>query len=240
MSEASQEYLEHGVETRRVAYEVEKVKRLNKAKYEPEDFNGHDCGNLQNYDVMNEFLDRLPKDKPLRMLDLGCGFGMEPRRIVKRHPNISILATDLTPGFIKVGSTINEMCQMQDQIEMKVMDCQSPELLELGKFDAIISVGVLLFVREKERLFRRMNQLIDIGSLIFVDDNLLAPGYDLTPEEQAALDEFNFNGYLTAGQYITAFENAGFRVLQYKDKTKYATDAECLLGDRYVSQKEEL
>lgn len=232
--------MSQGVETRRIAYEIEKIKKQGKAKYEPEDFFPHDCESYRNYDVMDVYLDSLPKNRPIRMLDIGCGFGMEPRRIVRRNPNISVLATDITPGFIEVGQTINEMCQMTDQIEMKVMDCQSPELFDLGPFDTVLSTGVFLFIREKEKLLRRLNKILSVGSLVYIDDYIVSPGYQLTADEQGALDEMSFSGYITPGQYITAFENAGYRVLQYRDKTKNSTDTEFWFANRFLASKEEI
>lgn len=95
---------------RRITHYIQRLREQNKEVYEPSDFYPYDALNYGLYDLIDEYLDGLPNDREILMLDLGCGYGIEPRRSAVKKPNLKIIATDISPPFIQVMNTINSMC----------------------------------------------------------------------------------------------------------------------------------
>lgn len=123
MADEAYEYMGWENKVRWINYIIEKTKSsLNKDVYEPEDFGGYDVLNYGLHDIIYEFLDSLPTDRQITLLDIGSGFGAEPRRACKRKPNLRVIATEIMAGFVEVMRKMNEMCGMEDRIDARVLD----------------------------------------------------------------------------------------------------------------------
>jgi SAM-dependent methyltransferase len=89
----------------------------------------------------NFCLGRMPEDRPIRILDAGCGTGVSTEYLVHLNPQAHVTAIDISSGTLQVA---RERCQRSgaDRVEFHHLSLFDADKLE-GEFDLINSVGVL-------------------------------------------------------------------------------------------------
>lgn len=113
-------------------------------------------------------LNNIEKKEELRILDIGCGYGRLSLPIIEKFPNAEILGIDISETFVEFFRKKIKQRAFVGTIENIPTD--------IGKFDYIICVTVLMYV-EENKLNESMCNLISIlkkeGRLILIENNFL-------------------------------------------------------------------
>lgn len=185
------------------------------------------------------FAELLPSECQ-RVLDLGCGTGLELDKIWYKNPYVAVTGVDL--------------CQsMLDQLVKKHFDkhltvvCQDYFQYDLGsaKWDAVISFQSLhhFFPEQKKELYQKIYNGLRAGGIFILGDyiaccdeeeELLRSVY-LKKREQSAIskDQFvHFDIPLTLDHELAILKNAGFQIENVWDDPEQVTIIIAKKGDR--------
>ena len=133
-------------------------------------------------------------DRPLEILDIGCGTGLELEEVFRRAPNARITGIDLSPNMLKLMR--NRYREQDGQIDI-VTASYLDYPLGRAVYDYVISVMTLhhLLPDKKRDLYQRLREsLKDGGTYIEAD-------YIVSPEKEADLLR-RFNGLKEADENI--------------------------------------
>ena len=128
-------------------------------------YNSHmldDIGMVHFYESLMDCFKKPPK----RILDLGCGTGIELERIFERYPNISVTGIDLSQGMLDIleerykGKDIKLLCGSYFDLDFE------------GTYDYVISTYSLHhFTRDnKEKLYRKIYDVLEPGGYFIFGD----------------------------------------------------------------------
>lgn len=167
-------------------------------------------------------VEQLPMKDGVRVLDLGCGTGLELKYYFERNPYASVVGIDLAKGMLeKLKSNLAEY-------DVTVV-CASYFDYPLGEecFDGVVSVESLhhFTVDEKIPLYKKVYSTLKQGCSFILTDY-----FSLTDEEEKKhrddLEElkqkqeifdsefYHFDTPLTLAHEIEALENAGFNKIE--------------------------
>ena len=172
---------------------------------------------LRNGDSNYRKLSELVPENTKRLLDLGCGTGLELDWIFKRLPYISVTGIDLTPAMLY---------KLQQKHPDKKLDllCRNYFEIDLGKniYDAAISCATLHhFLRDnKIKLYKNIHGALKAHGLYFEDDymvdeksldNMQSESTRLRHEQNIPDGEFyHFDIPYTIEDQIEMLKEAGF------------------------------
>lgn len=187
-----------------------------------EDYDKHMMDNVYGDDTTFKiFAEALP-NKTNKLLDLGCGTGLELQEIFKRFPSLEVTGVDLTQAML-------------DKLKEKYADkklnlvCGDYFLVNFGKnqFDAAVSMETIHhFTKEKKvELYKKIyDSLKENGCYIECDyvaesqeaeDAFFAEYEKLKIENNIKSDEFfHFDTPLTIENQIDALKKAGFKEVE--------------------------
>lgn len=164
--------------------------------------------------------EQLPAEPGTRLLDLGCGTGLELRFYFARNPSAAVTGIDLAPGML---AALRERFPEQDLTLIRGSYFDVP--LGTKCFDAAVSVESLhhFTAAEKLPLYRKLRDALVGGGCFFLTDYFAASDAEerafraellrLRAEEGIPEGEFcHFDTPLTLAHEIETLEEAGFRV----------------------------
>ena len=88
--------------------------------------------------LVNQALERLPKDKPARILELGCGSGAVILAVASARPFVTGVAIDIDPLAIETSRLNFARYGVSDRIEL-IQVSWSDYSCESGSFDMVLS-----------------------------------------------------------------------------------------------------
>lgn len=164
----------------------------------------------------------LPMEKKCKVLDLGCGTGLELSYYFKENPMASIVGIDLAPGMLDV---LKKKFPKQDLTLILGSYFEAPFGNE--KYDAAVSVESLhhFTKAEKVSLYTKLHQALKPGGYFILTD-YLAPSEEeerfyrqelvrLKKEQGIADEEFyHYDTPLTVQHEIEALQEAGFSKIE--------------------------
>lgn len=135
-------------------------------------------------DLCKEIAEILPKDKPLKILDIGCGEGKDSVYFAKLGYDVS--AFDITENGIKKTKMLAEKEGVK--INAWIDDINSFDLKE--NYDVIYSTGTIQYLSEdkKDRFFEVVKSHTNVGGInwfnVFVEKPFipLPPDWDITEQ----------------------------------------------------------
>jgi trans-aconitate 2-methyltransferase len=107
-----------------------------------------------------QVLQRLPLRGDEVVLDAGCGSGRVTRMLLERLPRGRVIGVDGSPSMIERAR--EDLGQWSDRVELKVADLRELELPE--PVDAVFSNATFHWIREHDRLFRRLRAAMKTGA----------------------------------------------------------------------------
>jgi tRNA (cmo5U34)-methyltransferase len=117
-----------------------------------------------------------PKQQPIRILDLGAGWGALAAAVLDDRPNASAVCYDGSEEMIALGRKRN--AHFKDRIEFVLGPLDAPDWTKRvsGPFDAVISARALhhLTHEQRRRLFREAYGLVKPGGCFVNSDSLRA------------------------------------------------------------------
>ena len=128
----------------------------------------------------------LKTERPLEILDLGCGTGLELQAVFDRAPEARITAVDLSPGML--AELERKYADRSEQIEIICESYLEVELRE-GHYDLALSVMTMhhLLPDPKLTLYRKILKSLKPGGLYIEGDYVVSE--ETSREMQSAYAE---------------------------------------------------
>ncbi|MFQ5546482.1 MAG: class I SAM-dependent methyltransferase [Acidiferrobacterales bacterium] len=114
--------------------------------------------------TINETLSRLPKNPPLRVLDVACGTGALLMPLVAKYPNASLTGIDLTPEMLEIARR-----KLPERI---ILVCAKAENLPFPAqyFDLVISANSFHYFHDPRRALSEFHRVLaPLGALVITD-----------------------------------------------------------------------
>lgn len=116
-------------------------------------------------------------DRPLRLLDLGCGHGFTAALAAAAHPQAEVMGVDIDPENILAARSVAEAAGLTN---VRFREASFCELLEdePGRFDIVVCFGVYTWVdaTERARIVRLLDRVVATGGLVCLGYNAM-PGW---------------------------------------------------------------
>lgn len=116
--------------------------------------------------LVYEYLNKNFADKNIKILEIGCGAGGNIAEFNKNN-GWKITGVDISPKMIEYCKNI---FSNRKSVDFRVLDIDAEKLDE--KFDVIILLGVIGYVKSLKESFRNINAMLQVGGeLIFTFGN---------------------------------------------------------------------
>jgi 2-polyprenyl-3-methyl-5-hydroxy-6-metoxy-1,4-benzoquinol methylase len=139
----------------------------------------------ENQGFVDLFCEYFPEFTEGHIVDLGCGPGDIPVRLVQALPSCRITGVDASGPMIALAVETVKEASLADRIAFRCERFQTMSLVE--PFDASVSNSLLHHVPNPLQFWYRLRQLVNPGSPVLVMD-LLRP--DSSEEAQAIVDRY--------------------------------------------------
>jgi len=134
-----------------------------------------------------------PIDAPIRVLDVGAGYGALAAAVLRDRPNAAAVCLDASVAMLQLGPVKNP--ELKKRMTFVQASLEAPDWLKAvnGTFDAVISSRALHHFTENQRrryIFKELFQLVRPGGCFINADNVRAATKSLTERYRHARDEY--------------------------------------------------
>ena len=134
-----------------------------------------------------------PMDAPIRVLDIGAGYGALAAAVLHDRSNATAVCLDASAAMLKLGAEKN--AGLKDRISFVQESLETPDWLESvhETFDVVISSRALHHFTENQRrryIFKEVYGLLRPGGGFINADNVRATTKSLTERYRSARDEY--------------------------------------------------
>jgi len=155
-----------------------------------------------------------------RVLDLGCGIG-GPARYLAATFGCKVTGIDLSPGFIETATYLTARCGLSDRVMFQVGEALHVPFDD-ASFDAVLLQHVAMNIADRTALYKEMRRILAPGGRLATYDLVLRDGDVVYPAPWARDASASF--LLTDAETRTAIEEAGYKVVLWRDDTEVALD----------------
>jgi len=134
-----------------------------------------------------------PIEAPIRVLDIGAGFGALAGAVLRDRPNATAVCLDASEAMLKLGAEKNS--DLKGRISFIQGSLESAEWLKPveGSFDAVISSRALHHFTENQRrryIFKEVFNLVRADGCFINADNVRGATASLSERYRSARDEY--------------------------------------------------
>ncbi|HWH76013.1 MAG TPA: class I SAM-dependent methyltransferase [Candidatus Binatus sp.] len=134
-----------------------------------------------------------PIDMPIRLLDIGAGYGALAAAVLHDRPNATAVCLDASRAMLQLGPEKNP--DLKDRMMFIQGSLESADWLKSvdGSFDAVISSRALHHFSENQRrktIFQEVFNLVRAGGCFINADNVRAATQSLGERYRSARDEY--------------------------------------------------
>ena len=134
-----------------------------------------------------------PIDAPIRILDIGAGYGALAAAVLRDRPNATAVCLDASEAMLRLGPEKN--LDLKHRITFVQGSLESPDWLKAvdGTFDAVISARALHHFTENQRrryIFKELFTLVRAGGCFINGDNVRGATKSLSERYRSARDEY--------------------------------------------------
>jgi tRNA (cmo5U34)-methyltransferase len=134
-----------------------------------------------------------PIDMPIRILDIGAGYGALAAVVLRDRPNATALCLDASEAMLKFGPEKNP--DLKNRMTFVQGSLESSDWLKAvdGTFDAVISARALHHFTENQRrryIFKELFALVRAGGCFINGDNVRGATKSLSERYRSARDEY--------------------------------------------------
>jgi len=160
---------------------------------------------------------RLQISRDSRVLDLGCG-PAGPLTFMVEQAGCHGVGADFSQPAIAAGIARVNSQGLGAQIALQQADLNDPLPFAEASFDAVISLDVILHLRDRARIFREVARvLLPEGRFLFTDAGVIAGAISDEQIRRRALH--GCTQFAPAGFNERVLQQEGFRVLETSDRT---------------------
>jgi len=166
---------------------------------------------------LQEDISRLLLSRASHFLDLGCGPG-GPLTFVVRHVGCQGSGIDVSAKAIAAGRARAASQGVDGLVSLRDADLNQPIPFESGSFDVVMSLDVILHLRDRLSVFREVARvLIPAGKFLFTDAGVITGA--ISNEEVRLRAVHGHTQFVPPGFNENMLELAGFRVVDRIDRT---------------------
>lgn len=207
-----------------------------------EGYDQHMRDNIQGFETYYKYLAKPLEGRrePIRVLDLGCGTGLEFKYLLKAAPQASIIGMDLSAGMMEEGAKANQ--EFESRIEWRQGSYIADDL---GKddYEVVLSSMTMhhFFVIDKRKIYAKIFDAVKPGGIYVEGDYMVSPEMEVEAlayyfEQAEGLKEadkgkFHLDIPFTVDKQIMLLKSVGFESVQ----VIYRTNSNAIL----VAQKAE-
>jgi len=134
-----------------------------------------------------------PLDAPIRILDIGAGYGALALAVLRERRNAKAVCLDASEAMLKLGE--ERTAELKDRISFVQGSLEAPDWSAAvsGVFDAVISARALHHFTENQRrrfIFKEVFGLLASGGCFINADNVRAPTSELTERYRRAREHY--------------------------------------------------
>jgi len=156
----------------------------------------------------------LPRDRPVRVLDAGTGFGQYAYFVARTFPLAEVTAVDVKVDYLTRARQFIRQTPQADQVTFKVDDLT--DLMEDGPFDLILSVDVMEHIANDDAVFRHFKRVLRGGGHVIINTPSDKGGSDVQADgEDSFIEEHVRDGY-SPDELRTKLERAGLEVVDIR------------------------
>ncbi|MGH9113706.1 MAG: class I SAM-dependent methyltransferase [Acidimicrobiales bacterium] len=160
-----------------------------------------------------DVLARLSVGPACRVLDAGCGPGQVTELLLRRHPDVTVVALDATESMLDQARL--RLAPFAERVQFVLGDLEGNHLADaLGgqPVDAVFSTGTFHWVLDHRRLFRQLATVLNPGGTLVAQ----CGGAGSLAAVRAILDDLgvdwrSHNSYADADETAHHLRAAGFR-----------------------------
>lgn len=166
---------------------------------------------------LEEDIPRLRLTRASRVLDLGCG-PCGPLVFIVGRVGCHGSGVDLSAKAIAAGRARVAAHGLENLITLHEADLNEPMPFDSGCFDAVISVDVVLHLRDRAQVFREVARiLVPEGRFLFTDAGVISGS--ISDEEIRRRAFHSRTQFVAPGFNERTLELAGFRLVMCIDRT---------------------
>lgn len=160
---------------------------------------------------------RLKLTRAARLLDLGCG-PCGPLTFLMKTTGCSGIGLDSSGDALSVGRRRAQSLGVSDRLMVCETDLERELPVATGTVDAVISLDVMLYVRDRLRTFTEIARVLMHGGRFLFTDAAVVTGA-ISSEEVATRSMHGFTQYCAPGLNERTLELAGLALLETEDRT---------------------
>ena len=152
-----------------------------------------------------------------RFLDLGCG-PCGPLTFVIANTRCHGTGLELSPSALQVGRTRAAALGIESLLSVQEADLNEPLTFEPSSFDAVVSLDVVLHLRDRANFFQAVARLLAPGGrFLFTDAGVITAS--VSNEDIRKRSVHGYTQFVVAGWNERLLASAGLKLLETEDRT---------------------
>ena len=160
---------------------------------------------------------RLELSPSRRLLDLGCG-PCGPLTFILAAVGCSGTGVELSASALRVGRARAASLGVDALLSVREADLNEPLPFAPRSFDAVMSLDVVLHLRDRSKLFHEVARLLSPGGRFLFTDAGVVTG-SVSNEEVRKRSLHGTTQFVAAGWNETLLQSAGFRLIETENRT---------------------
>lgn len=168
-------------------------------------------------DELRSDIERLSLTASSRLLDVGCG-PCGPLVFAVRSTGCTGTGVDVSVSALNSGSARACASGFQERIELLEADLNLPLPFGNRSFDAVISLDVVLHLRDRKALLHEVARVLaPTGKFLFTDAGVISG--PISDEEISRRSAIGYTQFVPPGFNEQLLETASFRLIVQEDRT---------------------
>lgn len=168
-------------------------------------------------DELRGDIQRLELTTSSRFLDLGCG-PCGPLAFIVSNARCHGTGLELSPSALQVGRTRAAALGIESLFSVQEADLNEPLPFEPSSFDAIVSLDVVLHLRDREKFFNDVARLLPAGGRFLFTDAGVITG-SVSNEDIRKRSVHGYTQFVVAGWNERLLASTRLSLVETEDRT---------------------
>ncbi len=153
-----------------------------------------------------------------RLLDLGCG-PAGPLTYISAQTKCQAVGLDVSANAIAAARDRAASLGLSEQITLQQADLSEPLPFANAHFHAVVSIDVILHLRDRAAIFREVARVLDpAGRFLFTDAGVITGA--VSSEEFQRRTPHGYAQFVPPDVNEQLLDRAGFRLIERSDRTQ--------------------